>query len=242
MTQPQITVWPPSGDRADRIAVAVDRLVGWLARHWLALFNTAAAVFVGLPFVAPLLMAVGLTGPAQVIYLVYRPTCHQLPERSFFLFGAQGAYSVAELEATGALPSGLNLLQREFLRWVGDPEVGYKVAICERDVAIYSSILLGGLIYGLARAYFSARTRRTPRLPVKGYLILLIPMLVDGATQLVGLRESTWPLRIVTGGLFGLATVWLAYPYVEDAMQDVLRPRSVGPPEITERAPCQETR
>ncbi|MDQ1300097.1 MAG: hypothetical protein QG637_14 [Chloroflexota bacterium] len=232
MNQPQVTVRPPSGDRADRIAAAVDRLVGWLAHHWLALFNAVVAVFVGLPFVAPLLMTVGLTGPAQVIYLVYRPTCHQLPERSFFLFGAQGAYSVAELEAAGALPAGLNLLQREFLRWIGNEELGYKVAICERDVAIYGSILLGGLLYGVARARFTARARRTPRLPVKGYLISLIPMLVDGATQLVGLRESSWLLRLVTGALFGLATVWLAYPYVEDAMQDVLQK---APPETGQK-------
>jgi len=232
MTEPEIIVRPPTGRTAARVAAAVDRLVGWLARHWLALFNAAVAVFVGLPFAAPTLMAAGLTGPAQAIYLVYRPTCHQLPERSFFLFGAQNIYTVAELEATGALPAGLNLLQREFLRWIGDPESGYKVAICERDVAIYGSILLGGLMYDLARAYCAAKARRAPRLSIKGYLILLIPMVIDGGSQLVGLRESTWLLRIVTGGLFGLATVWLAYPYVEDAMQDVLQK---APPETGQK-------
>ncbi len=237
MTQQEVTVRLPARDRADQVSAAVDQLVAWLARHWLALFNVVVAAFVGLPFAAPLLMNLGLTGPAQIIYLVYRPTCHQLPERSFFLFGAQGVYSVGELEATGALPAGLSLLQREFLRWAGNPELGYKVAICERDVAIYGSILLGGLIFGLARRYFTAKARRMPRLPIKGYLILLIPMLIDGGTQLVGLRESTWPLRIVTGALFGLATVWLAYPYVEDAMLDVLRPRSVGQADTTESTP-----
>ena len=76
------------------------------------------------------------------------------------------------------------------LRYVGNPEIGYKVAICERDVAIYGSIFLGGLLFGVARSYFARRGRRVPKLPVKVYLILLIPMVVDGVTQLVGLREK----------------------------------------------------
>ena len=222
MTQPQVTVRPPSGDLADRVASAVDRLVGWLTRHWLALFNVVVAAFVGLPFAAPLLMHLGLEGPAHVIYLVYRPTCHQLPERSFFLFGAQGVYSAAELETAGAIPAGLNLFQREMLRWIGNEALGYKIAICERDIAIYGSILLGGLIFGLWRTR-AAANRQCPKLPIKGYLLLLVPMLIDGATQLVGLRESTWTLRIITGMLFGVATVWLAYPYVEEAMSDAAR-------------------
>jgi uncharacterized membrane protein len=225
MSQQEVTVRLPTSGRAAQVSAAVDRLVAWLARHWLALFNVVVALFVGLPFAAPIMMHLGFTGPAQIIYLVYRPTCHQLPERSFFLFGAQGVYSAAELEARGAIPSGLTLLQREFLRWPGDRETGYKVAICERDIAIYGSILLAGLIFGAARSMSAARGRRVPRLPIKGYLILLVPMLIDGATQLVGLRESTWPLRIITGALFGLATTWLAYPYIEDAMLEARSPR-----------------
>jgi uncharacterized membrane protein len=228
----------PAGGPVERVTAAVDHLVGWLARHWLAFFNGVVAVFVGLPFAAPLLMRLGLTGPAQLIYLVYRPTCHQLPERSFFLFGAQGVYSVAELEAAGAIPAGLSLLQRELLRWPGNAELGYKVAICERDVAIYGSILLGGLIFGLARRAWAARARCLPRLPVKGYLLALIPLALDGGAQLAGLHESTWPLRLITGALFGLATVWLAYPYVEDALLEVRRPRKVvEPADAAEDAP-----
>ncbi len=221
MSEQEISVRLPVGGHAGRIAAAVDRLVVWLARHWLALFNLIVAVFVGLPFAAPLLMHVGLTGPARLIYLAYRPTCHQLPERSFFLFGTQGAYDVAELEASGALPAGLSLLQRERLRWEGNATLGYKVAICQRDVAIYGSILLGGLSFGLVRGWRRARGRPMCRLPVKLYLLALIPLALDGGTQLVGLRESNWPLRLVTGMLFLRHTVWLAYPYVEDAMGDV---------------------
>ncbi len=30
-------------------------------------------------------------------------------------------------------------------------------------------------------------------------------------------------MRVITGGLFGLATVWLAYPYLEMGMEEVRR-------------------
>ncbi len=35
---------------------------------------------------------------------------------------------------------------------------------------------------------------------------------LDGLTQLVGWRESTWELRIATGVLFGIASGWFLYP------------------------------
>jgi uncharacterized membrane protein len=37
----------------------------------------------------------------------------------------------------------------------------------------------------------------------------------------VGWRESTWLLRSITGALFGFASVWLLYPRLEQAMQEV---------------------
>ncbi|MGC8779314.1 MAG: DUF2085 domain-containing protein [Anaerolineae bacterium] len=237
MARQEITVRLPAGGRAARMSAAVDRLVVWLTRHWLALFNAIVAVFVGLPFVAPLLMRLGAVGPARLIYWLYQFTCHQLPERSFFLFGAQPVYSVEELEAAGALPAGLNLLQRELLRWIGNAELGYKVAICERDVAIYGSLLLGGLLFGVVRQHCAARGLRMPRLPIKAYLIALVPLAVDGGTQLVGLRESTWLLRLITGGLFGLATVWLAYPYVAEAMAEAAGDLQTAPPETGQNRP-----
>ena len=47
--------------------------------------------FIALPFIAPVLEAVELFLPAKIIFLVYRLTCHQLPERSFFIAGHQAA-------------------------------------------------------------------------------------------------------------------------------------------------------
>ncbi len=191
---------------------AANNLVIWVARHWLAVFNTAWAVYVITPFLAPVLLEAGFPAAAQVIYTVYSFLCHQLPTHSYFLFGPELAPHAHELVVAG-MPEGNNLFQvRSF---VGDGEVGWKVALCQRDVAIYATVLVTGLLYALVRD-------RLRPLPFKVYLLFLIPIGVDGLTQLVGWRESNWWLRTLTGALFGFASVWFAYPYIEDAMQEVL--------------------
>ena len=190
-----------------------DGIVIWIARHWLALFNSIVALYLLLPILAPALAKAGLTTPASLLYMAYSATCHQLPERSYFLFGEQPLYSLSALETSG-LEEGLGLFGRRAFR--GDEVSGYKIAVCQRDVAIYGSVALAGLLFALLRG-----RARAPSLKV--YLLLLIPMALDGLTQLFGMRESNWWLRSVTGALFGGASVWLAYPYLEAAMRDVIR-------------------
>jgi uncharacterized membrane protein len=217
---PPDAVTPPGTPAAAPVAAGgesafsrgANSVVVWVARHWLALFNTAWALYVIVPFLAPIFMQAGMPAAAQVIYSIYSVLCHQLPTHSYFLFGPNPAPQAPELVAVG-MSSGNNLFQlRSF---IGSPEVGWKVALCQRDVAIYASVFFTGLLYGLVR-------HRLRPLPFKIYLLFLIPIAVDGLTQLIGWRESNWWLRTLTGVLFGFASVWLAYPYVEDAMQDVL--------------------
>jgi uncharacterized membrane protein len=207
---------PPQAQPAPRSSSAISRgansLVIWVARHWLALFNTAWALYVFTPFLAPILMRAGMPEAAQVIYTVYSVFCHQLPDHSYFLFGPALSPQDPALIAAG-MSSSSNLFQvRSF---IGSPEIGWKVALCQRDVAIYASVFLTGLLYGAVR-------HRVRRLPFKIYVLFVIPIAIDGLTQLVGWRESNWWLRTVTGALFGFASVWFAYPYLEEAMEDVL--------------------
>ena len=197
-------------------ADGVDRLINGIARHWLAIFNTAWALYFLLPLAAPLFMQVGLVTPARVIYGLYSFTCHQLPDHSYFLFGSNPVPLIPDLEANG-MGEGLDLLQRR--QFIGNPELGYKTAICQRDLAIYGAVLAAGLLYALVRPKGDKGMRQ---LPLWLFLIFLIPIGVDGLTQLVGLRESNWELRTLTGALFGAVAVWFAYPYVDDAMQEVL--------------------
>ncbi len=95
--------------------------------------------------------------------------------------------------------------------------LGYQLAMDQRMMAIYGSSLLAGILFALLRG-------RVRPLPWRSYFLLILPMAVDGFTQMFGWRESNWQLRTVTGTLFGAATVWLMYPYLDR----VLRPRGEG--------------
>lgn len=194
-----------------------DRVVLFIAEHWLLLVNLAVFVFVGLPILAPFLAEAGLERPALWIYSVYRLTCHQLPQRSYFVGGPQIDYSVAQIQTFTGVSNPLLLMHRPLV----NTPLGSQTAFCHRDIAIYGAVLLAGLVFGLVRD-------RLKPLPFKVFILFLIPIAVDGLTQLLGgilpflpARESTWLLRTVTGGLLGIGGVWLAYPYIEQGMRDI---------------------
>lgn len=214
------------GEKAAKLAVWADRLIFWLSKHWLAVFNTLASLYVGLPVLAPVLMRLGLNGPAMLIHTVYRSQCHQLPQRSWFLFGRQLAYSLQELMELVGATAVPNPRAGTF---VGNEVVGYKLAMCQRDIAIFGVILLSGLAYGFVRSRWKVRPLRWWAYIAVGVL----PLIVDGGYQLathavsalfpssfITPHETTPLLRAITGSLFGWATVWMAYPYVQETMDE----------------------
>jgi uncharacterized membrane protein len=168
---------PAVTGRTRDLVIFLDRLIYGLARRWVAMVAVFLGVYAGLPLLAPILMASGYNVPSNLIYSAYRFACHQLPSRSYFIFGHQ-------------------------------------VAFCHRDTAIYVSLFLVTILFGFIR-------RRVKPLPWQGYVAFLIPMAVDGITQLVGLRTSNWQLRSITGALFGIGSAWLALPYLEEAFRDI---------------------
>ena len=200
-----------TGWRRD-LVLFLDRQVYRLTKHWLAVFNLLTGLYVLLPVLAPVLMVSGVPQVARIIYLVYRPACHQLPERSFYLFGPKPSYTLDELWALGMVSETDGPLARQ--RFVGAIQVGYKMALCQRDMALYGALFLGGLIFGLVRKHLRP-------LSLIGYAICILPMVIDGGTQLIMLRESNPVLRVLTGALLGLASVWLLYPRLEEAFLEV---------------------
>ena len=193
-------------DRARQITLAVNRIVHAVAKHWLLLANGAIAVYTALPVVPPVLMAAGRESLAKLAYALFAPLCHQLPERSFFLFGEKAAYTLAELQ--GRLGPDVPL------RYLGNPMLGFKIAICQRDVAMNVAALLTGLAFALLH-------RRWRPISIRTFILLCLPMAIDGFGQLLSWWESTWWSRVITGGLFGAACVLLAFPYIEAGMKDV---------------------
>jgi uncharacterized membrane protein len=208
---------PVTGRTRDAVIIA-DKAIFRLARHWLLLANLFWGLYVGLPFLAPLFMNAGWTTPGKIVYLIYRPACHQRPERSYFLTGPQAVYTPEELAAAGV---DLGPLSRD----IGNEEIGWKVAFCERDVAIYGSILAAGLVYAGVRQSLRARPRPGGgwKMPFKLFLLFAVPMGIDGLAQLFTSYESTWLARSLTGGIFGVGAVFFAYPYLEEGFRDVRR-------------------
>ncbi len=190
------------------ITAILNRLILALAKHWLLATNAVVAASTALPVLAPTLMAAGYESAGRTIYTLLAPFCHQLPERSFFLFGPQLTYSLQELK---------QLIGPDVpLRYIGDPALGFKMALCQRDMALYLAMLIFGLAFGLVR-------RRLRPLPLKSFILLSVPIALDGLGQLLTLWESTWWSRVLSGALFGMACAWLVYPYIESGMRDVLR-------------------
>jgi uncharacterized membrane protein len=187
-------------------------------------------IYIVLPVLAPVLMNAGMETPARLIYRVYSFTCHQLSYRSFFLFGdqvvyprdpnAQGLATYSQVSGLNSGDSNADLMEaRNFL---GNSFVGYKIALCQRDVAIYGGIVLFGIIFILSK-------KRIRQIPVLIWIIFgILPVALDGLSQLLSqspfnffdYRESTPFLRSITGFLFGFMTAWFAFPVLEQAMRD----------------------
>jgi uncharacterized membrane protein len=90
----------------------------------------------------------------------------------------------------------------------------FQVGICQRDLALYCGMCLAGMIFALFR-------NRARPLSIRVWIVLIGPLVLDGTTQLLGLRSSTWPLRTLSGLLAAGATVWLVYPYLHDGFREI---------------------
>jgi len=204
-----------------------DRFSYWLSRHYLALFNLFVTFYLGLAFLAPVMMEAGWTAPAGLIYRVYGLMCHQLAYRSFFLFGEQPVYPRSAVQDFNGLhyEQATGLSENDYWSardFRGTAQIGYKVALCERDVAIYLGIIIFGLL-------FAAMRRKIKTIPWYVWIAVgLVPIGLDGFSQLLSqppfsflpFRESTPFLRVITGLLFGFMTAWYGYPMAEEAMRD----------------------
>lgn len=220
----------------------MNRLSYGFSSHWMALFSLLYGAFVGLPFLAPVFMAEGLTTPGKIIYGIYSFLCHQLPERSLFFFGPRIMVPLADITAGWKFTHN-PLLLRQF---VGSPELGWKVAWSDRMVYMFTSVLIFAWVWWLLRKWLRPITWR-------GLLAFLLPMLLDGATHMVsdlgglhqGFRDSNawlasltggafspafyagdaWGsfnavMRLVSGILFGAGVVWFAFPYLDEYFKE----------------------
>lgn len=219
--------------------IRLERITFPFSEIWLPFILTVLGTFVVLPFLAPIFMHLGWEIPARVIYFIYSFLCHQLPERSLYLFGPQMMYSLQEVQTVWQ--DSLNPLI--FRQFIGTPEMGWKVAWSDRMVSMYTGIWLFGLQWWFMRY-------RIHPLPWWGFALLLSPMALDGTTHFIsdlagveqGFRQSnlwlaeltrhafptsfyignalgsfnSW-MRWMSGMFFGLGIVGFGFPYLDKA-------------------------
>jgi uncharacterized membrane protein len=176
------------GNRLDN---SLTGLAMFFVRHWLGILIVLVAVFIGPIVVVPLMESADipfLNTVSDIIFHLYGgPVCHQMPERSLFIFGHQ-------------------------------------MTVCARCFAIYISFLAGCILFALVR------TKLKPW-NIIYYILLCVPMAIDGTTQLFGIAiprrigpgweliwmaESTNEMRIITGAIFGLASALYVLPYLQE--------------------------
>jgi uncharacterized membrane protein len=230
----------------------INQFIYLLTTRWMLIFTLIYGLFVITPFVAHLFMRIGGEPAGKAIYIIYTFLCHQLPQRSFFLFGQQTMYSLNEIQAVWQDTTN-PLILRQF---IGNPEIGWKVAWSDRMVSMYTSILIFGWLWWLFR-------RRARLLPLWGLILLSLLMVVDGASHFIsdlagigqGFRDSngwlvhltnnaftpsfyagdalgsfnSW-MRFFSGVLFGLGIVWFGFPYLELLFTDLARNLKIKQP------------
>lgn len=186
-------------------------------------------LYIGVAFLAPVLMNLGYTDIGNGIYEFYENFCHQRVERSLFLFGESSFYTIEELNEDGFIPdesTSPNLWPEYFGHdYNGNEDVGYKVAICIRDIALYGMLAIISTIMLILDMYGV----NIPKIPIWIYLVLILPMVLDGTFQVFAenfLRDSI-PLeyinsiskRIVTGALFGSGMAIVLFRPILDSVE-----------------------
>jgi uncharacterized membrane protein len=173
-----------------------------------AIFIIIMLVFNILIFAVPFLAFSDPPG-TDTVYPIFGLSCHQLTSRSLCIFKSSSSYRIDDCYAQ----QGVLVLSKEN-HIVRDGMEGYKIPVCARDIAIYLAMLAGGLIFPL---HFKIDTVKWPN---KWLLaIALIPIAIDGTTQLFGMQESTNAMRLFTGAITGFAIPFYLIPMLNAIVQ-----------------------
>lgn len=138
-----------------------------LAQHWLSVINVFIGLFAGLPFLAPYLVSRGLQVPAGAIYLFYHVVggCHQMPERSFFVWGYQMAYCQRDTAIyTSAFAAGLAFVflrhrlrplnWRLYLLLIAPLVIDGTLQLIGVYESLWQARVFTGVLFGVANVWF----------------------------------------------------------------------------------------
>lgn len=223
--------------------------IRFLSRYWLAVFLVLFGIFNLLPFVAPVLMEAGWKSGGNAIYSGYSGLCHQMAQRSFFMFGSETMMNADELPIELSGDMGTDTLRLRQFR--GNTDVGWKVAWSDRMVSMYGGVWLAAFAFAII-----PRFRKRRPISIFTFVLFILPMAFDGVTHFLsdlgGLTEgfryhnewlatltgntlsdsfyvgdglgsfNSW-MRLVSGLLFGIGCIGLAFPYMEQYANEAVQ-------------------
>ncbi|MBZ0306540.1 MAG: DUF2085 domain-containing protein [Anaerolineae bacterium] len=219
----------------------------FVEHHWLLVTIIVFGLFNLGAWLAPLFMQLGWNSAGNAVYTIYSPLCHQMAQRSFFLFGEKVMYTADQLPvATTGNMGADTLLMRRFR---GNNELGWKIAWSDRMVYMYSGMWLAMIMFAIL-----SRQREIKPLSIWMLGLALLPMAIDGITHMISdfdglfggfryhnawletLTENVFPdsfyvgdslgsfnslMRLISGLSFGFGTVFFAFPYLQRALEEV---------------------
>lgn len=180
-------------------------------------------IYTILPLLSPLFFHFGMDRFGWYIQTLYRFTCHQRPERSLFFFGPKLSYTIEELARNGYEP---NIIGYPF---IGNPELGYKVAFCVRDTFIYTTLIISAII--------STASKKRLKVPWWIIVLLVVPLVIDGSLQFISelahimhygpditiakpfYLSNNWN-RAITGALFGTGLGFFLFSELRQSLNE----------------------
>jgi len=93
---------------------------------------------------------------------------------------------------------------------------GHPLAVCSRCSAIYVAFLAGAAVFPLVRPL-----RASAGLSRGWIAAAVAPMVLDAVLGAVGVHEPGFATRLVTGGIFGFAAVFVVLPPGLQAVREI---------------------
>jgi uncharacterized membrane protein len=95
--------------------------------------------------------------------------------------------------------------------------LGHQLGMCARNFSIYTAMFLTSVLFVVSK-------KRLPGIPWWLWMLMVLPMALDGTTQMFGWRESDWILRVITGTLFGVSSIWFTLPMMQKTLLETPSP------------------
>ena len=220
-----------SGNFRHSLDMWFNRRMLWLSKHWLAVANTFFFAYVGLPLLAPILLAAGFTRGANSIYFAYNMVCHQFPTRAYFFRGEQVAMCQRCVAMYITFVIGgivfnfvrMKPLAPQWLLLFALPMAldGGTAFISELSHVIPMVVFWVFALVVMGIASIVLFTQKAMRWQV--YVAFLCGLLALFYLQIYGPRISNFYLRTITGTIFIVGVVWFAYPTLEEGFVDTQR-------------------